>query len=169
MKAPDETDIRIGIGLGFDLPITEIAERVDRDAATVHRRRADKPDFIEAIRAYTSTIASTVLEKRIKAVEEKGDLKQRLSQKAYARLEELLSGEGAPDGLTLAALKEALDRTEGKALDRKAILSRHEETITHRIVSDETVNRLARFMARNELLLPAPPVDAITIEPEPTH
>jgi hypothetical protein len=141
---PDDIDTQIGIYLGLEMPIAEIASRIGKSDVTVHRRRATAGEFIEKVRAWTASAAASTLEHKVRAIESKRDIKGRISAKAYQRLETLLERE-EDDGLTLSALKEALDRSEGKALDRKAILSRHEETVTHEI-SDATLQRLTAFM-----------------------
>jgi transposase len=151
------------------MTVDEVAEHLGIGRNTVYRHSEKNRLFVDQVRAETEAIAAKTIAKRITELESKADIKQRMSAKAYQRLEALLE-RTEDDGLTLSALKEALDRTEGKAIDRKQIhqLSEHKETVTHQI-SEETIARLSAFMARpaHQPLIAAAQV--IDVEPQPAN
>lgn len=154
--------------MGLGMTIEDIAECMGVTRNTIYRRSEKNRLFVDQVRAETEAMAAKTIAKRITEIESKADIKQRLSKAAYDKLERLLE-RTEDDQLSLATLKEALDRTEGKAVDRKQIhqLTEHQETVTHQI-SEETVQRLTAFMTRpsHKALITAPePANIIDIEP----
>jgi transposase len=159
------SDRQIGIALGLGMTVDEVAEHLGISRNTVYRHSEKNRLFVDQVRAETEAIASKTIAKRITELESKADIKQRMSAKAYQRLEALLE-RTEDDGLTLSALKEALDRTEGKAIDRKQIhqLSEHKETVTITHDSAHLDDVLGEMRQLNELrrrYLPAAPETVI--------
>ena len=160
--------VRYGIYLGLGWTHEEIAEAEGVVRQTVYRHVEKGRIEVEKWRQFAESVSARTVAKRIQEIEEKQDLKQKLSAKAYQRLQGLLE-RGEDDGLTLATLKEALDRTEGKAVDRKAVLNLNQTEVTHKL-SPETEARLAhldRLLPQyDRLQLPAPEAtEAEVIEP----
>lgn len=125
---PDQIDIQIGVYEALEWTQVEIAEHVGRTPQALYQRRTGaKKTFIDQIAAFVAFGVEKKLRPRLDAA----DVKRRLSTKAYHNLELLLertetdeNGIEKPvqDSLLLGAIKEALDRTEGKSIDRTAIL-----------------------------------------------
>lgn len=145
-SVPDEMDIQIGILEGLEWTPGEIAERLDRSTEAVRLRKTGKKrSFIEQIAAWTIEGVA----KRVSARFAAADVQRRVNEKAWRNVELLLDrAEKNEDGstvllldpLALATLREAFDRTQGKPLDRKAVLSQHTEIHQHQaLVNDERV------------------------------
>jgi len=176
-KPPDDLDIQIGVLAGFGYNFSEIARFAGVSEATVCRRRKERPEFIGKIQNFAEIGCRTKLAEKLKEIETKADAKARIQAAAYERLEQLLErGEADPkelDFLLLASVKEGLDRTEGKALDRKAILMKQQQDVTVHVVLDETVERIMSYASRfGQAQAALPPVeddDYLPDQMEATH
>ena len=155
----DEKDTQIGIYLALEWNHQEIADAVGFQASAISKRlRAPgHAEAIEKAKSWASAASARYLAKKIRDIETKADIKARIHEKSYKLVERTVD-----DGLSAAEvgpvhLKAAdmgIERVEGKALDRKAILSQNNTTVTHEL-SDETVGLLTAFMGKHQSLLPA--------------
>lgn len=143
---PDMLDIQIAVFESCEWKPGEIAERLNRSTEALRLRRTGKKRaFIEEVGA----IVQEGIAKRVAIRFAAADAKRRVNEKSWRGLEAMLDriepnekGEKVLvlDSLMLASFKEGLDRTEGKSLDRKAILSQHTEIHQQeRLASDEMV------------------------------
>lgn len=141
-----EIDILVGVLDGCEWKPGEIAERLDVSTEAVRLRRTGKE------RPLIETVASWVREgiaRRVSVRIAQADAQRRVVEKAWRNLEALLdrtavAADGSStivlDALTLGTLREAFDRTTGKAIDRKAVLSQHTEIHQHeRLVNEDDV------------------------------
>lgn len=163
----DETDIKVAILYAMGVRVEEIAARLDRKADTLYKRRAREYDRLYS---WVEKLVESELERNVAArvtkIQEHADLKAQIQKQSYRGLKKLVDrvdDEGPPDVLLLGAVKEGLDRTEGKALDRKAILSRNENVNRTEISIDD----LAEFMDEvRRLSAPREPQPLLAAVPE---
>jgi hypothetical protein len=143
-KAPlgDDIDIQIAIYDALGLLPDAVAERVKLSLEQVQERRSGRQaNRIETIRAWTKDAMAERLDVEIASV----DVKRHINDMSYKLIEKgLVAAHDTVDiacmecgrkpfitTAQLAAAKEGLDRTEGKALDRKSILQQHSGKVEH--------------------------------------
>lgn len=146
-----ETDRLIGQCLGAGMSVEKTAEHVGVAPNTVrnHLDGANK-QFIFKVKAEVEAICAKTLAREVESLEEKY---KRLRPKAIDKLEQLVGSD--KDGVALGAVREALDRTEGKPVNRTVMLGQVEHQHSHSL-SDETLARLDAL--QNKLLPKALPV-----------
>lgn len=162
LKAPpaDDVDVQIGIYDALGLSAAAIAERVNLTEEQVSERRAGPAAHrIDSIRAWTKDAMAERLDVEIASV----DLKRHINDMSYKLIEKgLVAAHDTVDipcmecgrkplitTAQLAAAKEGLDRTEGKALDRKSILQQHSGKVEHNYTVDgETISEILSELQR---------------------
>jgi hypothetical protein len=143
----NDVDIQIAIYDALGLSADAVAERVKLTAEQVQERRSgQKSSRIDAIRAWTKDAMHERLDVEIASV----DVKRHINEMSYQLIEKGLTAAldtvdiaclecGRKPFITtaqLTAAKEGLDRTEGKALDRKSILQQHTGKVEHTYTVD---------------------------------
>jgi hypothetical protein len=164
VQSADDIDIQIAIYGALGLPVDAVAERVKLTPEQVQERRSGpKASRIDAIAAWTKDAIHERLDVEIASV----DVKRRINEMSYQLIEKGLAA--ALDGVDipcmecgrkpfittaqLTAAKEGLDRTEGKALDRKSILQQHTGKVEHQWrVEDEDLRSLLDGIAHQNAL-----------------
>lgn len=173
-KPPDETDIKIGLLTALGWKPSKIGEEIGMSYEGVHQRMiGSKAAFIAQMTEWTRAYVAREVAARVASI----DLKQKINRKAYKTINKTL--DHALDENTeevssthIMAAKEGLDRTEGKALDRKAILSQHTENLNvtvHHVDGDalDSIAEEARRineMRRKALTAPADVMEATLVE-----
>lgn len=168
-KQRDEgTNYQIGIFLGADWTVPEIAQflGVTTQAVYARQQRPTSKPIIETASAWSRIAFSKHLEKRIEKLQDDFDeRKKRLHTKGYKLIEkkvdhalsESITGDEI-DQTDLHAAEMAIERTEGKPLDRKAILERHEHIYQRQVDGpdlDEILNEVATLNEMRRKALPA--------------
>lgn len=141
----EEQDVKLHVLYEMGVAMREIAAMLGREENTLYKRRLRTKEQFEWLGAIVRAQLEAVIAKRVQKIQENADIKGRINKKSYEALEKLVDRKDTPefvDVLLLGSLKEGIDRTEGKALDRKAILQRNEK-ITRTEVS---IDDLAEFM-----------------------
>lgn len=167
------SNIQIGIYMAFGWTADEIAAQMGLSASAINARKqnARHRGMIDTVKEYAAVGVARLTSERIrKAENDFNDRKKRLHTKGYRVIEKALDSTlGDPDKgiaaasvepLHLRAAEMGIERTEGKPLDRKAILTRNEsfgrneidDADLHDILGEaERINQLRR----SALLLPA--------------
>lgn len=164
--------IQIGIMLGAEWSCSDIARHlgVTPQAIIQKRGRYRANGLIEQCKVWTKVAISKYVEERLKKAEDDmNERKQRLHKKGYRVLEKAvdhaLSDEVIePDQIHLKAAEIGIERVEGKALDRKAILERNEHVYRIEVDGDELEQVLHDVAEINEMrrkLLP-PATDTVS-------
>jgi hypothetical protein len=191
--ASESINIQIGIywGVGWTLEeiasILGLAHSAIRSRTTYHRTR------INEVKAWSSAASTAIIAKRIKENEEKADIKARIRTKGYQIIDKTLD-QGLQEEQEvydkrskevkkvpvvvnenhLKAADMAIERTEGKALDRKDIVRRDEKVIKHEIDASALLAAVAQMEKLNAMrttaYLPAAPaaIEAEVID-DPTN
>lgn len=138
----DDIDTQIAIYDAMGLLPDAVAERVKLSLEQVQERRSGRQaNRIETIRAWTKDAMAERLDVEIASV----DVKRHINEMSYQLIEKGLQAAldtvdisclecGRKPFITtaqLTAAREGLDRTEGKALDRKSILQKHTGKVEH--------------------------------------
>lgn len=176
LKAAEWTDAEISVLLG-------VSQQAVNKRCMQHRPR------IEQVMAFVRTGMARYIEKRIRDMESKADIKARIHKKAYAVVEKALD-HGLQDSETaigpngeiiersavevgaihLKAADMGIERVEGKALDRKSIEQR---TLTVNVEVDgdkldsvlRTAERLNQLRSAAYQLPPADVIEADLVGP----
>jgi hypothetical protein len=144
----DEASIQVGILQGCDWSAQEIAAQLGVTANAIYERcrNPTHAPLIEKVRSWTQIGVTKKINERIKAAEDDfNERKRRLHTKGYRAIEKKLDevvAEGSTvsiDAVHLRAAEMGIERTEGKPLDRKAILTRN-ENVTRAEVDELDLN-----------------------------
>lgn len=178
-----ERDIEIGILRGLDWSVPEIADHLGISVKGIEQRLYGK--WKERIRRF-EVIARTASAKKIGEIESKADVKAKIHRNAYKVIDKAIEQALEPSKVALKngapvldaagnqilvpvevtlvhleAVEQGLDRIEGKAVDRKAILERR-ELVNIRQVDEGALGRIleqADYLNQlrgGQALLPAP-------------
>lgn len=170
-----EKDIRIAIMLGAEWTVGEIARHLGVQSQAVSIRMSrDKTGVIDRFKAFTKIAISKRVEERLrKAEDELEEQRHKLRTKGYKLLKKKidvgLSDEVPdPDQTHLNAAEFAIERVEGKALDRKSIEERRVQYNVE-VDSNDLMSVLQDAAQINELrraALPPAPTSDSAIEAE---
>ena len=180
MSKPHDDDvlIQIGILLGCEWSIPEIAQHLGIVPGSVYNKRQkvrDK-DVMERVKSWTKVGVSKYIEARIKKAEDDlAERKKRLLDKGYRVIERTVDGTLAaaeaasaaevpwkPDPVQLTAANMGIERTEGKPLDRKSIEELRVNRYIVEVDGSDLEDVLATAAILNEMRLKAlPPARAV--------
>lgn len=162
VKGPDhDVNMQVGIMLGCEWPLSEIAKQLGVSVAAVAQRkkRRESRQMIEKAQGFTRLAVAKYVQTRIhEAEDEIAQRKKSIMSKGYRTIEKTLdnalSEENAEISPThLKAAEMGIERTEGKPLDRKAILGLTGEDLRgqRQVDGDDLDNILAEVARINEL------------------
>jgi uncharacterized membrane protein YkoI len=162
MRRPkhDDTNIQVGIFIGADWKITDIAKHLGVSTQAIHARKGSEENriVIDSVAGITRVALSKYIETRVRKMEEDfEERKKRLHTKGYKVIEKTLDHalaapkEESPDQTHLKAAEMGIERVEGKALDRKAILSRDEHVYRIEVDGDDLDSVLNEVAIINEM------------------
>lgn len=168
----DSTNYQIGIFLGCDWTVQDVADHlgITRQAIYMRQKDPEAKAIQKAAETWTRAAISKYVEKRIQAKEEDlAEKKKRLRNKGYKLIEKTLDQGLETEEVNPIHLKAAemgIEREEGKPLDRKAILSQSEHTYRLEVDGDDLAGLLAEVAQINELRRKALPAfkDAEVVE-----
>ncbi len=168
--AKTDTDriVEIAILLGAEWKTEEIARHYGITRQAVDMRIARYREHIDRVKAFTRVAISKKVEERLtRAEEDLQERKKKIHSKGYKLIEKKINlglEDGVdPDSDHLRAAEIGIERTEGKALDRKAILGRM-DVYRHDVDGDELDEILGEVAKINEirrLALPAAPDEVL--------
>lgn len=165
-------NIQVGIFMAFGWTVDEIAAHMGLSASAISARKQNTRHrgMIDTISAYAAVGVARLTSERIrKAEEDFNERKRRLHTKGYRVIEKALDSTlgdeekgiapATVETLHLRAAEMGIERTEGKPLDRKAILTRN-ENVTRCEVDDSDLNAILgeaekiNLLRKSALLLP---------------
>ena len=166
---PDKIDVlsmQIAVFQGAEWPVQSIADHlgVTRQAVYQHIKRHEA--YIATLSGFTKVAVDRYVSERVKQLEEDfKERKTRIHEKGYKVIEKKLNIalKDENDELDLSDLRAAemgIERTEGKPLDRKAILERTEHVVIHEVDGDDLNGLLGEVAKLNELRRKALPAFA---------
>lgn len=153
----DSINIQIGIFLGADWTVGDIAQHLGVNSQAVSMRRCRHKPLIDTVMAQTRVAISKYVETRIKAAEDDiQETKKRLHGKSYKLIEKtvnhgLKDEVEQPDQTHLRAAEMGIERTEGRPLDRKAILERNEHVYRIEVDGSDLDSVLQEVALINEM------------------
>jgi hypothetical protein len=174
----DDRAIHIGIMRGCDWTAEDIARHFGVARTTINGHVQKHKKIVAEVEGWTRVAVSKHIEQRIasatrKALDDLETMKQRLRDDGYklvhatvkhglAQITDKETGEvkinaPVPDSVHLKAAETGIERMEGKALDRKAIMGLVEHHHTHELDSadlDSVLSELAQMNERRRALLP---------------
>ena len=181
----DDVAIQVGLLLGAEWTVADIATHLGMTPQNIYamKKRLRTNDVIERVKGWQSVAISKYIERRIaKKEQEIQERKERLLSKGYEVLEktvdhtlkaaELAEENDAPwtpKAEQLAAANMGIERSEGKPLDRKAILERRETIHTVQVDGGDLEQVLREAAMLNEMrrkALPAAVLEAELVERE---
>lgn len=168
-----ETDIdrQIGVCLGFGMTHEDISEHLDIAKRTIAYHLEKNSLYLQKVIAECQTIRA----KTLAVIQDKMDAKERVRQRSWSVLEKKLKkadGEvicskcGDPadlpeemdDSIALGYLREGLDRTDGKSMNRITMMGQVEHKHVHQ-VSQATLDAIDDVL-RQQKRLPAAQIDS---------
>lgn len=168
-----DTDIAIGIMIGAEWSNEDIARHfgvTTQALAMRKKRRRDRGNaIIDNVINWTRIAISKYVEARLQAAEQDFEARKKELRKKSYRLVEKTVDHGLSDEVTrpdqthLHAAEIGIERVEGKALDRKAILSREEKIYRVDVDGSELdglLHELAVITERRKLLVAPAEEDA---------
>lgn len=158
-----EKDIKIAAMLACEWSIADIALHFDLGESAIRNRfdRYPHSEVIPQVRSWVRTAMDKYIVDRIRAAEEDiRERKKKIHGEAYKLVEKTLKHGNAqseakmPNPVHLRAAEMAIERTEGKPLDRKAILSRNENVTVKQVDGGELDALLQEMAEINQLRKP---------------
>jgi len=163
-------DIKIAAMLACDWKHQDIADHFGLHINAIRHRfdRYPHSDVIPQVRTWVRTALDRYIEDRLRAAEEDmREMKKELHKKSYKLVAKAvdhgLSQDESkmPDPVHLRAAEMGIERTEGKPLDRKAIMTRN-ENVTRKEVDGGELDEILREMAQiNQLRRPAGLIEGV--------
>jgi hypothetical protein len=159
----DDSATQIGILIGAEWPVKDIAEHLGLSQATVFNHKKRHGDAIQLVAGWTRLAIGRYVKARIeKAEADLAERKKSIHEKGYRVIEKKLDmalGEETVvlDATDLRAAEMGIERTEGKPLDRKAILERSEHIYRVEVDGsdlDAVLGELAQINEMRRKLLP---------------
>lgn len=182
MPKEDDLAIQIGLLLGAEWTHEDIATHLGISTGTItnRKKKLHDGDVIERVKGWTKVAISKYIEARLqKAEADLAEKKKRLMEKGYTVIEKTLDhtliaadmAEKAevpwkPDAVQLGAANIGIERTEGKPLDRKAILQRDEHVYRLEVDGEDLEHVLRTAAMLNEMRMKALPAGVIDVEAE---
>lgn len=190
----EKLDIKLFILSGMGLPMREIAARLGREMDTLYKRQQRGREAYGWIEQLAEAETERTVAARVQKIEAKADIKGRIHQKSYRVIERALDeplrdGEmacpecnakialpSAPvNSVHMKAAEIALDRNEGKPLDRRTVVEREERLIKHEVLHHidaadllNAVKQMERLATMRGMMALPPASEPINITPEQT-
>lgn len=180
---PDDTDLKLALGVGVGLTIADATSVCGVSEGTYYNRVDKRPEFFDTWRAFASLLRNRALAAEVAKLKAGQKAEDKIISRLDAALKitdkiiEQLTGEDNAgrchecDRITPETMKEllaahkAITQWVGKFAASEAprrIAMEGNVQHTHRVVGDETIQRLTAFMQQNTALLP--PADAVEAE-----
>lgn len=169
VRGPDhDVNIQVGIFIGCDWTLSDIAKHLGVSVAAISQRkkRRENRQVIERVSGYVRVAVSKYVQARVH--EQENDIaerKKKILEKGYKTLEKTLDAGLVPDAevqpIHLKAAEMGIERTEGKPLDRRAILELTGADVRGREIDggdlEDILAEVARIneMRKQTLALPA--------------
>jgi hypothetical protein len=154
----EEKSIQVGILVGFGWTSEEIAQHTGVTRSAISGQKQNHRRLIDAVAAMTKVGVERLVATRIREAEMKfEEMKADLHKKGYRVMGKTLDhamnlpDEISPDTTHLRAAEMAIERTEGKPLDRKAILTRNENVEIRQIDGGDLDAILGEMALINEM------------------
>lgn len=155
-----ETDIKIAAMLACEWTVADIALHFGITESAIRNRfdRYPHSEVIPQVRSWVRTAVDKYISDRIRAAEEDiREMKAKIHKDAYKLVKKTidhgnkLPENEMPDPVHLRAAEMGIERTEGKPLDRKAIMTRNENVTVKQVDSGELDEILREMAEINQL------------------